>query len=90
VNEQQHQTRLLSAEDIAEMLGIKVQTVYTMARRGELEKVSSVSRQCRAVHRTKGSAQFMTDTTASLLLLVTSVTTLYLALASSVSTCQVG
>jgi hypothetical protein len=39
VNAQQQKTRLLKAEDIAAMLGVKVQTVYTMARRGELEKV---------------------------------------------------
>jgi excisionase family DNA binding protein len=31
--------QLLKAEEIAAMLGLKVQTVYTMARRGELEKV---------------------------------------------------
>jgi excisionase family DNA binding protein len=36
---------LLKAEDIALMLGLKVQTVYTMARRGELEKVK-LSRKC--------------------------------------------
>ncbi len=45
VNEQQQKTRLLKAEDIAVMLGLKVQTVYTMARRGELEKVK-LSRKC--------------------------------------------
>jgi excisionase family DNA binding protein len=45
VNEQQQKTRLLKAEDIAVMLGLKVQTVYTMARRGELEKVK-LSRRC--------------------------------------------
>jgi len=37
--------QLLKAEDIAVMLGLKVQTVYTMARRGELEKVK-LSRRC--------------------------------------------
>jgi predicted DNA-binding transcriptional regulator AlpA len=31
VKEQQQKTRLLKAEDIALMLGLKVQTVYTMA-----------------------------------------------------------
>ena len=36
---------LLKAEEIASMLGLKVQTVYTMARRGELEKVK-LSRRC--------------------------------------------
>lgn len=45
VNAQQQKTRLLKAEDIAVMLGLKVQTVYTMARRGELEKVK-LSRKC--------------------------------------------
>jgi excisionase family DNA binding protein len=45
VNEQQQKTRLLKAEDIAVMLGLKVQTVYTMARRGELAKVK-LSRKC--------------------------------------------
>jgi excisionase family DNA binding protein len=45
VNEQQQKPRLLTAEDIAIMLGLKVQTVYTMARRGELEKVK-LSRRC--------------------------------------------
>jgi excisionase family DNA binding protein len=45
VNEQQQRNRLLKAEDIALMLGLKVQTVYTMARRGELEKVK-LSRKC--------------------------------------------
>jgi excisionase family DNA binding protein len=33
------------AEEIAAMLGLKVQTVYTMARRGELGKVK-LSRRC--------------------------------------------
>ena len=41
----EQKTSLLTAEDIAEMLKIKVQTVYTMARRGELEKVK-LSRKC--------------------------------------------
>jgi len=45
MNEQQQKTRLLTAEDIAAMLSVKVQTVYTMARRGELEKVK-LSRRC--------------------------------------------
>jgi len=39
------ETRLLTAAEIADMLSIKVQTVYTMARRGELEKVK-LSRRC--------------------------------------------
>jgi excisionase family DNA binding protein len=37
--------QLLKAEEIAAMLGLKVQTVYAMARRGELEKVK-LSRRC--------------------------------------------
>jgi excisionase family DNA binding protein len=41
----EQKTRLLTAEDIAVILNIKVQTVYTMARRGELEKVK-LSRKC--------------------------------------------
>jgi len=45
VNDQQQKTRLLKAEDIAAMLGLKVQTVYTIARRGELEKIK-LSRKC--------------------------------------------
>jgi len=45
VNDQQEYVRLLTAEDIAAMLELKVQTVYTMARRGELEKVK-LSRKC--------------------------------------------
>ena len=45
MNEPQQNTRLLKAEDIAVMLGLKVQTVYTMARRGEFEKVK-LSRKC--------------------------------------------
>ena len=43
--EQTKENRLLTAEDIAVMLGLKVQTVYTMARRGELEKVK-LFRRC--------------------------------------------
>ena len=39
------QQNLLTADEIATMLGLKVQTVYTMARRGELEKVK-LSRKC--------------------------------------------
>ena len=38
---EQQKIRLLKAEQIAAMLGLKVQTVYAMARRGELEKVNS-------------------------------------------------
>jgi excisionase family DNA binding protein len=45
VNQQQEYLRLLTAEDIAVMLQVKVQTGYTMARRGELEKVK-LSRKC--------------------------------------------
>ena len=45
MNESQKYTRLLTAEDIAVMLSVKVQTVYTMARRGELAKVK-LSRKC--------------------------------------------
>ena len=45
MNDQQQKTRLLKAEDIAAMLGLKVQTVYTIARRGELEKIK-LSRKC--------------------------------------------
>ena len=37
--------RLLTAEDIAVMLNVKVQTVYTIARRGELQKLK-LSRKC--------------------------------------------
>jgi excisionase family DNA binding protein len=37
--------QLLKAEEIAAILGLKVQTIYTMARRGELEKVK-LSRKC--------------------------------------------
>lgn len=36
---------LLTAEDIAEILRLKVQTVYSMARRGAFEKVK-LSRKC--------------------------------------------
>ena len=43
--QEQKETQLLKAEQIARMLGLKVQTVYTMARRGELEKVK-LSRRC--------------------------------------------
>ena len=43
--EQLQRNQLLKAEEIAVMLGLKVQTVYTMARRGELEKVK-LSRKC--------------------------------------------
>jgi len=42
---EQQKTDLLKAEEIASMLGIKVQTVYAMARRGEFEKVK-LSRKC--------------------------------------------
>jgi excisionase family DNA binding protein len=41
----QQKDQLLKAEEIAERLGLKVQTVYAMARRGELEKVK-LSRRC--------------------------------------------
>ena len=41
----QQKTQLLKAEEIAAMLGLKVQTVYAMARRGEFEKVK-LSRKC--------------------------------------------
>jgi excisionase family DNA binding protein len=41
----QKHTRLITAEEIATMLGLKVQTIYTMARRGEFEKVK-LSRKC--------------------------------------------
>ena len=44
VIEEQQKTHLLKAEEIAAMLGLKVQTVYTMARRGELEKVKLLRR----------------------------------------------
>jgi excisionase family DNA binding protein len=45
VIQEQQKIRLLKAEEIAAMLGLKVQTIYTMARRGELEKVK-LSRRC--------------------------------------------
>ena len=45
MQEGQQRNRLLKAEEIAIMLGLKVRTVYTMARRGELEKVK-LSRKC--------------------------------------------
>ena len=45
MNRQEYKNRLLKAEDIAAMLGLKVQTIYTMARRGDLEKVK-LSRKC--------------------------------------------
>jgi excisionase family DNA binding protein len=82
VNEQQEYLRLLTAEDIAVMLQLKVQTVYTMARRGELQKVK-LSRKClrfradeieRFIERK--AAKFMTNITASVPLSVTSVTRL--------------
>jgi excisionase family DNA binding protein len=41
----EQKTRLLTAEDIAVMLNVKVQTVYMITRRGELEKVK-LSRKC--------------------------------------------
>jgi len=45
MNRHEYKNRLLKAEDIAAMLGLKVQTIYTMARRGDLEKVK-LSRKC--------------------------------------------
>jgi excisionase family DNA binding protein len=45
VVEEQQKIQLLKAEEIAVMLGLKVQTVYAMARRGELDKVK-LSRRC--------------------------------------------
>jgi len=42
---EQQKKPLLTAEEIAAMLRLKVQTVYTMARRGELPKVK-LSRKC--------------------------------------------
>jgi excisionase family DNA binding protein len=45
VNEEQQKNRLLTAEEIAAMLGHKVQTVYTMARRGDFAKLK-LSRKC--------------------------------------------
>ena len=43
--QEQKETHLLKAEQIASMLGLKVQTLYTMARRGEFKKVK-LSRKC--------------------------------------------
>jgi Helix-turn-helix domain len=45
VSRQQQKITLLTAEDVALMLGLKVQTVYTMGRRGELKKLKP-SRKC--------------------------------------------
>ena len=45
VIQEQQKNQLLKAEEIAAMLGLKVQTVYAMARRGEFEKVK-LSRRC--------------------------------------------
>jgi len=45
VIQEQQNIQLLKAEEIAAMLGLKVQTVYTMARRGDLQKVK-LSRKC--------------------------------------------
>ena len=45
VIQEQQKNHLLKAEEIATMLGLKVQTVYAMARRGELQKVK-LSRRC--------------------------------------------
>jgi excisionase family DNA binding protein len=45
VIQEQKETHLLKAEQIASMLGLKVQTLYTMARRGEFKKVK-LSRKC--------------------------------------------
>ncbi len=42
---EQQKSQLLKAEEIATLLGLKVQTVYAMARRGEFEKVK-LSRKC--------------------------------------------
>ena len=42
---EQQKTHLLKAEEIAVMLGLKVQTVYAMARRGAFKKVK-LSRKC--------------------------------------------
>ena len=49
MNAELQKTRLLTAAEIADMLSIKVQTVYTMARREELEKVK-LSRKCLRFH----------------------------------------
>ena len=43
--QREQKAELLTAEDIATMLKVKVQTVYLIARRGELEKVK-LSRKC--------------------------------------------
>ena len=40
MNDEQKKNRSLKADDIAVMLGLKVQTIYTMARRGEKVKLS--------------------------------------------------
>lgn len=45
VIQEQKETHLLKAEEIASMLGLKVQTVYAMARRGDFEKIK-LSRKC--------------------------------------------
>ena len=45
VTEEQQKNHLLKAEEIVVMLGLKVQTVYAMARRGEFKKVK-LSRKC--------------------------------------------
>ena len=45
MNQVQQKMQLLKAEEIATVLGLKVQTVYAMARRGEFEKVK-LSRKC--------------------------------------------
>ena len=45
VSETQKYPRLLSAGEIAGILRLNVQTVYTMARRGEPEKIK-LSRKC--------------------------------------------
>lgn len=43
--ERYQKNQLLTAEEIAGILGLKVQTIYTMARRGQLEKIK-LSRRC--------------------------------------------
>ena len=45
VIQEQQKIQLLKTDEIAVMLGLKVQTVYAMARRGEFEKVK-LSRKC--------------------------------------------
>ncbi len=45
VTERYQKNQLLTTEEIAGILGLKVQTIYTMARRGELEKIK-LSRRC--------------------------------------------